>query len=133
MLDIYCRNFGKCSAPFCPLERYTRKKDDPRIWFPDEEICTKREVNKITLVKQQRKIKKKAKDRETYYTREMLEVNCTVNSSMTGIDSNKARKPQVIAWKMKHPPISKRKLNANVKNSPFAKQASVCSPPNTST
>ena len=50
-----CKNFDNCNASLCPFDR------DPglerRIWFPNEEICTRRNMPK--WVKKQKRIARK--------------------------------------------------------------------------
>ncbi|MBA7580880.1 hypothetical protein ES708_22777 [subsurface metagenome] len=72
------------------------------IWYPDEEICRLKTVP--NWVKIQKKIAKKTKDKNTYYSYEMLSRNCKVGSGMTGLNSDKPEKPQLTAWLKKHPP-----------------------------
>jgi hypothetical protein len=55
-------------------------------------------------VKIQKKIAKKTKDKNTYYSYEMLSRNCKVGTGMTGLNSDKPEKPQLTAWLKKHPP-----------------------------
>ena len=76
-----CPRFGLCSAPICPLDPNRQKA----IWYPDEEICKNREMAKqFKFIQVQRKIQKRAKDRETYYTLELLEKIKIVRSGIRG-------------------------------------------------
>ncbi len=106
-----CPRAEKCSAPLCPMDKISMQQ----LWFPDEEICKHRDFLDHTFVKQQRKIQKKARDRDTYYTIEMLSVECMVKGGMTGIDPDRAYTPQLEIWMRKHPPISeKRRLTSKL-------------------
>ena len=93
-----CRHFDSCSATLCPLEPEHLKD---RIWYPDEEICRLKTVP--NWVKIQKKIVKKTKDKNTYYTYEMLNRNCKVGTGMTGLNPDRPEELQLIAWLNKHP------------------------------
>ena len=93
-----CRHFDYCSATLCPLDpEYLKIK----IWYPDDEICRLKTVP--NWVKTQKKIAKKTKDKNTYYSYEMLSRNCKVGTGMTGLNPDKPEKPQLAAWLKKHP------------------------------
>lgn len=81
-----CKRYEKCAAPLCPLDENLHI----RKWYPDEEIC-KKQGEKPGWVKIQKRIKKKAKNRETYYTVEMLELIKKVYSSIKGANSDKEK------------------------------------------
>ncbi len=53
-----------CNSQLCPLDN----SPGERIWYPDEDICTARAIVKPVWVKTQRKIARRAEDRETFYT-----------------------------------------------------------------
>jgi len=93
-----CRHFDSCSASLCPLDPEYLKIE---IWYPDEEICRLKTVP--NWVKIQKKIAKKTKDKNTYYTYEMLNRNCKVGTGMTGLNPDKPEELQLIAWLEKHP------------------------------
>ena len=93
-----CRYFNSCSAPLCPSDAKHLKIE---AWYPDEEICRLKTVP--NWIKIQKKIAKKTKDKNTYYTYEMLNRNCKVGSGMTGLNPDKPEKPQLTAWLKKHP------------------------------
>ena len=61
--------FESCSAPICPLDEQSMKKS---IWYPDEDICHKRLG--LQWIKIQRRIKKKAKNKDRYFTRKDFDV-----------------------------------------------------------
>jgi hypothetical protein len=94
-----CRHFVCCSAPLCPLDEKHLKAD---IWYPDEEICRLKTVP--NWVKIQKKIVKKTKDKNTYYSYKMLNHNCKVGTGMTGLNPDRPEELQLIAWLKKHPP-----------------------------
>ncbi len=93
-----CRHFESCSASICLLYPERLKVE---IWYPDEEICRLKSVP--NWVKIQKKIVKKTKDKNTYYTYEMLNRNCKVGTGMTGLNPDKPEELQLIAWLEKHP------------------------------
>ena len=93
-----CRHFDYCSASLCPLDPEHLKT---RIWYSDEEVCRLKSVP--NWVKIQKKIVKKTKDKNTYYTYEMLNRNCKVGTGMTGLNPDKPEELQLIAWLEKHP------------------------------
>ena len=93
-----CRHFDSCSASLCPLDPEHLKAV---IWYPDEEICQLKSVP--NWVKSQKKIAKKTKDKNTYYTYEMLNRNCRVGRGMTGLNPDEPQELQLIAWHNSHP------------------------------
>ena len=93
-----CRHFDYCSASLCPLDSEPLKTG---IWYSDEEVCRLKSVP--NWVKIQKKIAKKTKDKNTYYTYEMLNRNCKVGTGMTGLNPDKSEELQLIAWLEKHP------------------------------
>ena len=101
-MKINCSHYNKCNAPLCPLMEESLKG----IWYPDEEICKKVPWNQMQ--KTQHKIQKRARDRDTYYTYEMLNRNIVVKAGITGIspDSNTQRQ-QRIDWLKKHNVVSR--------------------------
>ena len=74
-----CKFYENCSAPLCPLD------SGNHVWFPDEGICR----NKLDWVKNQKKIAKKAKDREGYYTIDMLKQIQRVTAGIVGADPDR--------------------------------------------
>lgn len=93
-----CRHFDCCSAPLCLLDEKHLKTD---IWYSDEEICRLKTVP--NWVRIQKKITKKTKDKNTYYTYEMLNRNCKVGKGMTGLNPDKSEESQLEDWFKKHP------------------------------
>ena len=103
-----CQHYDTCSAPFCPLDHMSLKHG---IWYPDEDICSKRSVP--DWVRVQRKIAKRTPDKDKYFTFEMLNRNCRIGKAIVGLDPDKDEKPQLKRWLEKHPP--KRKLTEEEK------------------
>ena len=98
-----CPRFEICSAPLCPLEE---KELQTKIWFPDDEICKKQPAPK--WVATQRKIAKKAKDKNKYFTFGMLNRNCRISKGILGLDPEKDEVSQLAKWLKMHP--EKREL-----------------------
>lgn len=92
-----CPKFNTCSAPLCPLDLNVEKY----CWFPDEAICNRKYIPR--WAKNQRKIKKKAKDKNSYFVYAMLNRNCRVKKGITGLNPNKAEAPQLKRWLKEHP------------------------------
>ena len=100
-----CRKWDVCSAPLCPLDKH---KED-KIWYPDEEIC--RVYTNPQFIKTQKKIAKKAKDKNTFYTYDMLNRNIRVTSAIKGIDPDKDFKSQMLKWNKSHPEITEEEMS----------------------
>jgi hypothetical protein len=92
-----CINFTKCSAPICPKDQDSLKTS---VWFPNEEICNQ---SNDFFIKNQRKVKIKAKDAITCYTHKMLNRGITIRSGITGIDPDKEIEIEEKKWIVKHP------------------------------
>lgn len=76
-----CPSYETCSAPLCPLDIGNH------VFFPDEDICKKR--NPPAWVRTQKKIAKRAVDRDTYYTIDMLLEVKRVTAHISGADPDK--------------------------------------------
>ena len=93
-----CLKFETCGAPLCPL---------------DEEICTSIKCGNKDWIRNQRKIKKRAANRNFYFTYEMLCRNCQIRRGIDGLDPDntsfsdfsdkKADKKAEESWLKKHP------------------------------
>jgi len=93
-----CPSFDTCGAPLCPLDLESLKNG---IFYPDEEICKRR--NAPAWIKVQRKIAKKTGDKDKYFTYEMLAQNCVISKGITGLDPDKEQAPQLKRWLEHHP------------------------------
>jgi hypothetical protein len=87
------------------------EKNKKYIWYPDEEICTRRKSIPI-WVKQQRKIAIKSSFENTryYFTIEMLKIRFRVFNSVKGLDPNKKESPQLKRWFKRNKGTKKRKM-----------------------
>jgi hypothetical protein len=110
-----CKKFDSCSAPICPLALGSY------IWYPDEEICKYLMFAKLVWIRNQKKIAKRAKDNDTYYTLGMLKQKCVIRKGITGLDPDKdisKQKKDVLNWLQDHPEIKDERrvqLSKNMK------------------
>ena len=98
-----CRRFDSCSASLCPLDPEHLKIG---VFYPDEEICRLKKIP--NWIRRQKKIKKKAKDIDKYFTYEMLKHNCVIGKGMKGLDPDLPEEKQLRVWYEKHPPKKPR-------------------------
>ena len=103
LIEKACSRYLKCTAPLCPLDRDI----ESGMWFPDEPICTAKQFGGLDWVRNQRKIKKRARDKSRYFTLKMLKRNCRIRTGIKGlspdIPSDKEKR-KVQKWLCKHPP-----------------------------
>ena len=99
-----CTKFDTCNAPMCPL---LKKHLGIACWYADEDTCNMKRAQWLIT---QKKIAKKAKDNDTYYTFEMLNRNIVVRGGITGLDPDKAEEPQLKKWLTAHPEQTKESL-----------------------
>ena len=97
MNKLECPYFDSCNAPLCPLDEEGLKK---AIWYPDEGIC-KRRLNRPWL-KIQKKIAKRAKHSDGYFTIQMLVHSCRICKGIEGLDPDKEEGPQLQKWLKNH-------------------------------
>lgn len=76
-----CPKFETCSAPICPLDQDKKTY----IWYPDEEICRRKDFANEQYIKTQKKLKKKA-NVNTYFTYKMLNRNFIVRKNIKGLN-----------------------------------------------
>jgi hypothetical protein len=75
-----CPQFESCSSPICPMF------GSSGIWYPDEGICTSRNYSALPWIKRQRKIARKVRNKDFFFTYEMLNHNCIVTVATEGLD-----------------------------------------------
>jgi len=82
------------------------------IWYPDEEICS-RKRNIVGWIKQQRKVAKKANFENSghYFTLDMLKVRFRVTNAVKGLDPNIGESLQLKQWFKRNKGIKKRKIS----------------------
>ena len=98
-LAIKCKYYNGCSAPMCPL---FKNRIHEWGWFPEDGICKQRPAPGWVLT--QMKIAKKTKDKNKYFTYEMLNRNCRIGKGIIGLDPNKEEEYQLKEWLKMHPP-----------------------------
>ncbi len=84
-----CKFFSNCSASLCPLDPEIKNK----IWLSEEteteEICRNPDFSNMQFIITQKKIKKvrkrSNKERDDYFTYEMLDRNIVIKSGIKGI------------------------------------------------
>ena len=103
-----CKYYDGCSAPLCPM--LSEEENNKYIWYPDEEICTRRK-KLPDWVKQQRKVAKKVSSDNCwfYFTMDMLKVRFRVTKNVKGLDPDKKESPQLKQWFKRNKGIKKRK------------------------
>ena len=100
-----CPSFIGCSAPLCPLDEDL----DIRVWYPDEPICVREGISgDYPWLNTQKKIAKKTRRQDLYYTGKMIKRNCVVGVAMVGIDPDREEKSQVERWLRIHPEITEK-------------------------
>lgn len=98
-----CPRFDFCSAPICQMDEQSLKLSN---WLPDDEICWLQEFGKETWILNQRKLQKKVRNRDFYFTLEMLCRNCIITAATEGIDPDNDYADQdkdVAKWLSEHP------------------------------
>lgn len=89
-----CQSYEGCSAPICPLD----SSFNYAIWYPDELICVKRELSPEIrkIVRTQKKISRRAKNSDLYYTLDALKSIKRVSTHIRGRNSDNTYKPSVL-------------------------------------
>ncbi len=98
-----CNRFDSCSAPICPLDKSSLENS---VWYPDEEVCLLKDFSKLNWIRNQRKIARKVRNKDFYFTLEMLSRNCVITVATEGIDpdSNDFDDSRtVLHWLAMHP------------------------------
>lgn len=84
------------------------------MWFPDEPICAKEGMlTDYPWLQTQKKIAKRTRRQDRYYTGKMVQRNCMVRSGIVGLDPDRDEKPQLQRWFRIHP--AKRELTEEEK------------------
>jgi hypothetical protein len=76
------------------------------IWYADEEICQSHEYSRLDWIRNQRKIAKKTRDLDTFYTYHMLQQNCVIGKGIDGLDPDKdisEKERDETKWLKQHP------------------------------
>jgi len=112
-----CKFFLNCSSSLCPLDIEVKEK----VWCPEEndfdETCRNPEFAKLRFIRTQKKIakisRKQKKDRDDYFTFEMLNRNIVVRGAIKGISEPKETvkdheewyQVKERKWILKHPEL----------------------------
>jgi hypothetical protein len=97
-----CRHFQNCDASICP-----EQNPDETIWFPDESVCRSKHYAALKWVRKQKKIQRKTKYRDFYFTKSYIEKIRRVTSGTRGLRPDKDI-PQCLA--QNHPEFYKKSL-----------------------
>lgn len=99
-----CPRFLNCNAQLCPLDKGLAF----RMWYPDEAICGKQGMfQKHHWIRIQRRIQRKVKDREKYFTVEMLKRIYMVGVGTRGLNPDASEEHLSKEWLSR--PIRKKK------------------------
>jgi hypothetical protein len=96
-----CPRWDSCSANICPLDLI-----DNAAWYPDEEICTSRTYSTLPWIKRQRKIARKVRNKDYFFTLDMLNQDCIITTATEGLDPDADfadTETLVKRWCKKHP------------------------------
>lgn len=99
-----CPRYEKCGASMCPLET---ERLNVLVWYPDDAVCKR--IPALDWVLMQRKVARKTRDLDRYFTYGMLKRNCKVAKGILGLNPDKDEASQLKKWLEMHPP--KRKLS----------------------
>lgn len=83
MTNPRCKYYDSCEAPLCPLDEESLKFG---IWYPDEEICHLRKLQKLDWIKKQKKLIEMGADPNFYFDVKMLQKIKRVSSKTKGKD-----------------------------------------------
>ena len=100
MNKLKCPHFDSCNASLCPMENEEELRK--AIWYPNEGVCKRRGLNHPWL-KTQKKIAKRAKHGDGYFTLQMLSRLHRVCKGIEGLDPDKEEGPQLQKWLKNHP------------------------------
>ena len=85
-MKVECHSFEGCLASICPLDGNRNNQ----IWYPDEPICGSRRLSKYDkkIIIVQRRISKKAIEKNRFFNWAMLEEIKRVHPSILGLRSD---------------------------------------------
>jgi len=67
-------------------------RPDEGKWYPDEAICARRQYKALPWLKTQRKIQRRAKERNRYFTQKMLAEIRAVREGIRGAGPDRTRR-----------------------------------------
>ncbi|MEA1909914.1 MAG: hypothetical protein U9M89_02755 [Patescibacteria group bacterium] len=81
-----CHRFDYCGAPLCPLD----SDIGDRIWYPGDPICCKSGAcTEVRWVRIQKKLDRIARNRDRYFTKNMLAVIYSPQKGTLGINPDR--------------------------------------------
>ena len=98
-----CKRYESCNAPLCPKDQGSLERGS---WFPFEEICGLQTYCHESWIRNQKKIAKKSRNIDFYFTHRMLEQNCIIGRGIVGIDPDHDItdiKKDETRWLQEHP------------------------------
>jgi len=105
----YCIKYDSCNCPLCPMDEESLRNG---VFYPDDEICPLQAFCHEQWIRNQRKISKKVRNKDFYFTKKMLERNCIITSATEGQDPDHDLSEKDVDeehWFKQHP--EKHKLN----------------------
>lgn len=81
-----CSSYQHCEAVLCHLD--PPEELAQTIWYPDEDVCSRPLKELPGWIRTQRKIARRVKDKDTYFTVAMLNVISKVTPQLTGLPPN---------------------------------------------
>lgn len=103
-----CPSFTRCSASLCPFDPNIKE----RMWYPDEPVCVRAGMSsEHRWIKTQKKIARKCKNKEKYFTQPMLERLSIVYRGTVGINPERDEESQFKVWFKGHPKREKKKIS----------------------
>lgn len=106
-----CNFFDTCDAPLCPLDEKSLRNG---IWYPGESICKKKHLPE--WAKRQKKISKKVREKNKYFTVEMLKHRTRITVALQGLDPDESYKSQLEKWFKKYKGYSENTRKRWAKN-----------------
>jgi hypothetical protein len=98
MKPVECENYLRCDASLCPLDPGLQES----TWYPGESICNRSRYIDLQFIRIQKKIKKKTRYTEYFYTYAMLNKNMVIRGGIKGIDPDRDSAPQIESFQKKH-------------------------------
>jgi hypothetical protein len=88
----------------CPLDKESLEHG---VWYPSEEICNIQGFStKYPWILRQRKIARKVRNKDTYFTHVMLNRSFRITAALEGLDPDKENTTEQLSrWYKKHPAI----------------------------
>lgn len=98
-----CSLWDGCNAPICPADKESLHS---AIWYPTEGFCTSYAFCKLPWIRNQRKLARKVRNKDFYYTLEMLSHNCVITVATEGLNPDTTDyqdKTALKKWLKQHP------------------------------